>query len=33
MDTHRLPETDDEIAEATGLAVSAIDEEPWERWW
>ncbi len=29
----RLPETDDEVAEATRLAVNALDEEPWERWW
>lgn len=29
----RLPETDDELLEATRLAVNAIDEEPWKRWW
>jgi len=29
----RFPETDEEIAEATRLAVESIDEEPWERWW
>jgi Arc/MetJ-type ribon-helix-helix transcriptional regulator len=29
----RLPETDDEMAEATRLAIASIDEEPWERWW
>jgi len=29
----RLPETNEEIAEATRLAVNAIDEEPWQRWW
>lgn len=28
-----FPETPDEIAEATRLAVDAIDDEPWERWW
>lgn len=29
----RFPETNEEVAEATRLAVNAIDEEPWERWW
>jgi len=29
----RLPETDEEMAEATRLAVDAIQDEPWERWW
>lgn len=29
----RLPETDEEIDEATALAISSIQEEPWERWW
>lgn len=29
----RLPETKDEIDEATDLAINAINEEPWERWW
>jgi len=29
----RLPETRDELADATRLAVNAIEEEPWERWW
>lgn len=29
----RHPESDDEIADATRLAVEAIDDEPWERWW
>ncbi len=29
----RLPETNEEIDEATHLAVNAINEEPWERWW
>ncbi len=27
------PETSHEIAEAGRLAVDAIEEEPWERWW
>lgn len=29
----QAPETDEEIAEATRLAVDAIREEPWEKWW
>jgi Arc/MetJ-type ribon-helix-helix transcriptional regulator len=29
----RSPETSQEIAEATWLAVDAIREEPWQRWW
>lgn len=29
----RLPETDEEIAEATRLAIDSINDEPWERWW
>lgn len=29
----RFPETDEEMAEATRLAVDSIHEEPWERWW
>ena len=29
----RMPETREEIAEATRLAVDAIHDEPWERWW
>lgn len=29
----RLPETSEEIGEAMDLAVNAINEEPWERWW
>ena len=29
----RLPETEEEMAEATRLAVASIHEEPWERWW
>ena len=29
----RTPETDGEIEDARRLAVEAIDDEPWERWW
>jgi Arc/MetJ-type ribon-helix-helix transcriptional regulator len=29
----RLPETSDEIDEATALAIAAINDEPWDRWW
>lgn len=29
----RLPETSEEIDEATALALTAINDEPWERWW
>jgi hypothetical protein len=29
----RLPEITEEIDEATALAISSIQEEPWERWW
>jgi len=29
----RLPETSGELREATDLAVNAINDEPWERWW
>jgi Arc/MetJ-type ribon-helix-helix transcriptional regulator len=29
----RHPESDDELADATRLAVDAINDEPWERWW
>ncbi len=29
----RLPDTIEEIDEATALAISSIQEEPWERWW
>jgi Arc/MetJ-type ribon-helix-helix transcriptional regulator len=29
----RLPETDEEIAEATRLGIDAIHDEPWQRWW
>lgn len=27
------PETSDELAEASRLALEAIYDEPWERWW
>lgn len=29
----RCPETSEEIADATRLAVEAIHDEPWEPWW
>lgn len=29
----RCPETPEEIADATRLAVDSIHDEPWERWW
>lgn len=29
----QLPETREEIADAARLAVEAINDEPWERWW
>jgi Arc/MetJ-type ribon-helix-helix transcriptional regulator len=29
----RHPEGDDEMADATRLAVEAINDEPWEPWW
>jgi len=29
----RLPDDGPELAEATRLAVEAIEEEPWDRWW
>lgn len=29
----RLPETSEEIDEARALAIGAINDEPWERWW
>jgi Arc/MetJ-type ribon-helix-helix transcriptional regulator len=28
-----VPETEAELADATRLAVEAIDDEPWEKWW
>lgn len=29
----RRPETERELAQATRLAMEAIRDEPWERWW
>lgn len=29
----RAPDDGPELAEATRLALEAINEEPWERWW
>lgn len=29
----RMPEADDELSDAHRLAVEAINDEPWERWW
>jgi Arc/MetJ-type ribon-helix-helix transcriptional regulator len=29
----QVPETREEIAEATRSAVESIHDEPWERWW
>jgi len=29
----QVPESDVELAEAHRLAVDAIHDEPWERWW
>lgn len=29
----RVPETREELADATRSAIDAIDDEPWERWW
>lgn len=29
----RHPSTPAELADATRLAVDAIEDEPWERWW
>lgn len=28
-----LPESDQEMSEATRLAIQSIHDEPWERWW
>lgn len=27
------PDTEEELADATRLAVEAINDEPWEKWW
>jgi Arc/MetJ-type ribon-helix-helix transcriptional regulator len=29
----RRPDTAAELADATRLAVEAVNDEPWERWW
>lgn len=29
----RVPETDAEIRQAARLAIEAIEDEPWEKWW
>lgn len=29
----RFPERPDELADAYRLAIDAINDEPWERWW
>lgn len=29
----RVPESPEEMREATRLAVDSIHDEPWERWW
>ncbi|MDQ3352941.1 MAG: ribbon-helix-helix domain-containing protein [Actinomycetota bacterium] len=29
----RIPETEQELAEATRLAIQAIHDEPWDPWW
>lgn len=29
----RHPDTPDELADARRLALDAIEDEPWERWW
>lgn len=29
----RSPDTAQELADATRLAVGAIDDEPWVKWW
>jgi hypothetical protein len=31
--TDALPETDEEFAEATRLAIESIGDEPWDPWW
>lgn len=28
-----VPESDAELADASRLAIDAIHDEPWERWW
>lgn len=29
----RFPDDGAELADATRLAIEAIEDEPWERWW
>jgi Arc/MetJ-type ribon-helix-helix transcriptional regulator len=29
----RHPDGEDELADATKLAIEAINDEPWDRWW
>ncbi len=29
----RVPETGEEMQEATQMALESINEEPWEKWW
>lgn len=29
----RVPETEYDMADAARLAIEAIHDEPWERWW
>lgn len=29
----RSPDTEEELAQATRLAVASINDEPWDRWW
>lgn len=29
----RVPETAEELREATRMAVESINEEPWDKWW
>lgn len=29
----RLPETEEELRQATRLAVGSVNDEPWDRWW
>lgn len=29
----RIPETEEELAEAWRDSIESIEEEPWEKWW
>lgn len=29
----RFPDSDDDVARATALALQSINDEPWEKWW